>query len=613
MKEKFSDRQYTVVAIFCVIFLIFIARHFYIQIIDDQYKLTARNQAFRYMTDYPARGNIFDRNGKQLVYNQAAYDLMVIPKQVKEIDTLEFCRILDMDKPAFIKRMLKAKQPPNSIRKPSVFEKEISVEHSSVLQEKLYKYSGFFLQPRTLRKYPESVAPHLLGYVGEVAKKLTDTSTYYKDGDYIGISGLEKSYEHVLRGKKGIHIEVVDVHNRPMGSYMNGAYDTAAIAGGDITCTIDRKIQTYGEKLLQNKIGSIVAIEPSTGEILAFISAPGYDPNLLVGSILSKNYRELQKDTLKPLFNRALMASYPPGSIFKLINSLVALHEHTLHPSTLYPCRGGYPVMGGKPKCHAHSSPRDLLGAIATSCNSYFCYVFRGLIDANKFGTTKHGYEVWRNHVLSFGLGVPLGSDLPYELRGNVPSIDYYKKKFFGKNDFKSSTIVSLSIGQGELGILPLQMANTMCIMANRGYFYTPHTVKAIDQKRINNPAFTQKHYTTIHSDYFELIVEGMADVIKKGTAATQKIDSIDYCGKTGTAQNPHGKDHSVFVAFAPRNNPKIAISVVVENAGFGNAWAAPIASLIIEKYLTDTIKRPDIEKRMLEGDLIHKEVTNNE
>lgn len=607
MTSQFSDRKYVIIVIFSAIILIFLTRLFYIQLIDDQYKLTARNQAFRYMVDYPARGNVFDRKGKRLVYNQAAYDLIVIPRQVKKLDTTEFCKVLGIDRKIFLKRMEKAILPPNSSRKPSIFEKEISIEHSSILQEKLYKFPGFFLQPRTLRKYPEPIAPHLLGYVGEVSEKITDTSSYYMDGDYIGISGLEKAYEKVLRGIKGTHIEVVDVHNRPQGSYMNGMYDTAAVAGKDIVCTIDAKLQAYGEKLMLNKIGSVVAIEPSTGEILAFISSPGYDPNLMVGSALPKNYKILQQDTLKPLFNRALMASYPPGSIFKLINSLVGLQEGTLTPENLYPCRGGYPIMGGKPKCHAHSSPRDLVGAISTSCNSYFCYVFRGIIDAKKFGTTKKGYEVWRNHVLTFGLGKPLGSDLPYELRGNVPSIEYYMKKFFGKNDFKSSTIVSLSIGQGELGILPLQMANVMCIIANRGFYYIPHTIKSIDGKSIDQLGFRKKQITTINPKHYEIVVEGMAKVVESGTAAMQKIDSVPYCGKTGTAQNPHGKDHSVFVAFAPKENPKIAISVVVENAGFGSQFAAPVASLMMELYTTDTIKRPEVEKRMFEMDLIHK------
>jgi penicillin-binding protein 2 len=540
-----------------------------------------------------------------LVYNQAAYDLMVIPRQVTNLDTLEFCTTLGIDVETFKKRMLKATLPPNSPRKPSIFEKEISVEHSAKLQEKLYKFSGFFLQLRTLRKYPRPIAAHLLGYVNEVSEKIIDTSTYYKEGDYIGISGIEKSYEHILRGKKGVRIVMVDVHNREQGSYMNGLYDTAAVAGQDIVCTIDAELQEYGERLMANKVGSVVAIEPSTGEILAFISSPTYNPNLLIGNILPKNYKILQQDSLKPLFNRALMASYPPGSIFKLLNALIGLQEGTLTPDKLYPCHLGYPVMGGKPKCHQHSSPRDLRGAIQTSCNSYFCYVFRGIIDAKKFGTTKKGYEVWRNHVLSFGIGRQLGSDIPYELKGNVPSISYYEKKFFGKNDFKSSTIVSLSIGQGELGILPLQMANTMCIIANRGYYYVPHVVRSINNKPVNNPEFFKKHYTTIDSTHFEVIVDAMAMVMQGGTATHVALKHIPICGKTGTAQNPNGSDHSVFVAFAPRNNPKIAISVVVENSGFGATWAAPIASLMIEKYLTDTITRPEMEKKIMEADLI--------
>lgn len=604
MDTRFSDRRYIIASVFSSVILLFIVRLFYIQIIEEQYRITARNQAFRYMTDYPARGNIFDRNNNRLVYNQAAYDLMVIPKQVSNFDTLDFCRTLGIDKLTFEKKMLRAIQKPNSPRKPSVFEKEISVENSAALQEKLYKFPGFFLQQRTLRKYPRPIAAHLLGYVGEVSKKITDTSSYYKDGDYIGISGIERSYENALRGKKGVRIVVVDVHNREQGSYLNGLYDTMAVAGKDMVCTLDASLQEYGETLMRNKVGSIVAIEPATGEILAFVSSPAYDPNLLVGSMLPKNFRTLQQDSIKPLFNRALMASYPPGSIFKLINSLIGQQEGTLTPESSYPCHGGYPVMGGKPKCHAHSSPRALLGALSTSCNSYFCYVFRGIIDAKKFGTTRHGYEVWREHVLSFGLGRQLGSDLPYELRGNVPSVEYYKKKFFGNNDFKSSTIVSLSIGQGELGILPLQMANVMCIIANRGYFFTPHIIQSIDGKVTTK--YKKKNFTTVDTKYFDVVAEGMYQAVEGGTVARSKIKGIPFCGKTGTAQNPHGEDHSVFVGFAPKDEPKIAISVLVENAGFGAQWAAPIASLMIEKYLTDSISRPEIEKRMMEGDFIH-------
>ena len=424
MTSQYSDRKYVIVAIFSVFILIFLARLFYIQIIDDQYKLTARNQAFRYMTDYPARGNIFDRKGKRLVYNQAAYDLMVIPKQVKDIDTMEFCKILGIDRETFVKRMQKARQAPNSPLKQSVFEKEISVEHSAILNEKLFKFSGFFLVSRTLRKYPSPIAAHLLGYVGEVAPEMTDTSSYYKNGDYIGISGMEKAYEVPLRGVKGTHIEVVDVHNRPQGSYMNGIYDTLAIAGKDIECTLDAVLQEYGERLMKNKIGSIVAIEPSTGEILAFVSSPAYDPNLLIGSTLPQNFKILQEDSLKPLFNRALMASYPPGSTFKLIMSLVAQNEKVLTKSSSFFCAGGYNYGGARPlKCDAHHGYLELPEGIARSCNTYFCNVFRVVMDNKRYAKMEDVFTVWRNYALSFGIGAHLNTDIPNELRGSLPTM----------------------------------------------------------------------------------------------------------------------------------------------------------------------------------------------
>ncbi|MBI4932180.1 MAG: penicillin-binding protein 2 [Bacteroidetes bacterium] len=610
MTSQYSDRQYVIIAIFSSIIMIFLARLFYIQIVDDQYKLTARNQAFRYMTDYPARGNIFDRKGKRLVYNQAAYDLMVIPKQVKDFDTVDFCKTLGIDKITFEKKMLKAILAPNSPLKPSVFEKEISVEHSAILQERLYKFSGFFLQPRTLRKYPDPIAAHLLGYVGEVSEKITDTSIYYKDGDYIGISGMEKAYEIPLRGIKGIHIEVVDVHNRSQGSYMNGIYDTIASAGKDLVCTLDAALQEYGEKLMQNKIGSIVAIDPSTGEILAFVSSPSYDPNLLIGSTLSKNFRALQLDSMKPLFNRALMASYPPGSTFKLIMSLVGQNEKVLFPGTSYFCAGGFNYGGAKQlKCDASHGYLILEPAIQHSCNTYFCHVFKSVMDNKKYKTMEAVFSVWRNYITGFGIGAHLNSDIPNELRGSLPTIPYYNK-IFGEHRWHSSTIISLAIGQGEVGITPLQNANAVCIIANRGYYFIPHTVKAIDRNE-NDPSldrFKEKHYTLVtDTSYYSIVIEGMSQAVKNGTAAASKISGIEMCAKTGTAQNPHGKDHSMFVCFAPRDNPKIAVAVAVENGGWGAQWAAPIGSLIVEKYLTDSIKRPEIEKRMLEGDMIHK------
>jgi penicillin-binding protein 2 len=612
MASEYSDRKYVIIAIFSSIFLIFLARLFYIQIVDDQYKLTARNQAFRYMTDYPARGNIFDRKGRRLVYNQAAYDLMVIPKQVKDLDTLDLCKILGIDKETFVKRMIKAKQAPNSPLKPSVFEKEISVEHSSILNEKLYKFSGFFLVSRTLRKYPRPIAGHLLGYVGEVAPEMTDTSSYYKNGDYIGISGMEKAYEVPLRGIKGTHIEVVDVHNRPQGSYMNGIYDTIAVAGKDIVCTIDAALQEYGEKLMQNKIGSIVAIDPSTGEILAFVSSPGYDPNLLVGSTLPKNFRLLQLDSLKPLFNRALMASYPPGSTFKLLMSLIGQNEKVLIPQTTFFCAGGFNYGGARPlRCDAHHGYLALEPAIAHSCNTYFCNVFKVVMDNRKYKTTEEAFISWRKYIESFGVGVHLNSDIPNELRGTLPSVTLYDK-LYGKRRWKSSNIISLAIGQGEVGITPLQNANAVCIIANKGFYVIPHTVRSINRKE-NDPSlarFKVKHYALVKDTaYYNVVIEGMAQVVKAGTAAASNLEKvgIEMCGKTGTAQNPHGKDHSMFVCFAPKSNPRIAVAVAVENGGWGAEWAAPIGSLMVEKYLTDSISRPEVEKKMMEANLIPK------
>lgn len=608
MNSQLADRKFIIMGIVAFIGIVYMFRLFYLQLIDDSLKLDAKNQAFRYVTQYPPRGYIFDRKGKLLVYNDAAYDLMVLPKQVKDIDTMELCRILDIDRQSFLHRMKKAIEKPNSPRKPSIFEKQISAETYAALQEKLYRLKGFYVQSRTLRKYPFPIAAHLLGYVGEVDKTITDANPYYKEGDYIGISGMEKSYEEELRGKKGVRIMMVDVHNREKGSYMNGIYDTLSVPGEGLTCTLDRDLQIYGEQLLQNKIGSVVAIEPSTGEILALVTSPSYDPNLLVGRARSKNYAKLALDTLAvPLFNRALMATYPPGSTFKLIDALIAQNEGVLSPETSYPCARGYPPLGGKPKCHPHFSPIALYESISHSCNSYYSYVFKSIIDNKKYHSTVEGFEAWRNYALSFGIGRKLNSDLPNELRGSLPTVNYYNK-VFGKGAWKSSTIISLGIGQAELGITPLQNANAVTIIANRGYYYIPHIVKAIN----NNPndpklkRFKEKHYTLVtDTTYFNNVIRGMAFTVENGTAASVKIKDIPTCAKTGTAQNPHGKDHSVFVAFAPKDNPKIAVAVLVENAGFGSTWAAPIASLMIEKYIRGYITRPDMEKRMLEGNLI--------
>ena len=605
-----NDRRFVIIGIVIFLGIIYTLRLFYLQVIDDSLKLDARNQAFRNVTQFPPRGYIFDRKGKILVFNDIAYDLMVTPKQVVELDTFAFCKILGIDKNSFLKRMRKASEKPNSPRKASVFEKQISPQTYAAFQELMFKFKGFYVQSRSLRKYPFQTAAHLLGYVGEVDKSVTDANPYYKEGDYIGISGIEKAYEEDLRGKKGMKIMMVDVHNHDKGSFMNGMYDTLSVPGRGLNCTLDRDLQIYGEQLLQNKIGSIVAIEPAPGEILALVTSPTYDPNLLVGRERSKNYAKLALDSVSvPLFNRALMATYPPGSTFKLIDALIGMNDKVLSPETRYPCAGGYPPLGGKPKCHRHPSPLDLYESISHSCNSYYSYVFKSIIENKKFRSTEEGFESWRNYALSFGVGRKLNTDLPNELKGSLPTVKYYNK-IFGKGSWKASTVISLGIGQAELGITPLQNANFVSIVANRGFYYIPHIIKGIDNNynvpKLDRFKVKQVPLVTDTMIYWH-VINGMAGTIENGTAAAVKIKDISICAKTGTAQNPHGKDHSVFVAFAPREHPKIAIAVLVENAGFGAEWAAPIASLMIEKYIRGYITRPEMEKKMLEGNLIKK------
>ena len=574
-------------------------RLFYIQVVDDGYKLSANNNVIRPITDFPARGLIYDRKGKLLVYNEPVYDLMIIPKQAKNIDSLELCSLIGITAEEYSEKYKKAKA--YSPVKASVFEKQLSVETYATFQEKLYKFPGFFVQLRTLRKYPDPMAAHLFGYIGEVDTSTTRKNPYYKEGDYIGKSGIEQSYESILRGRRGVRRILVDVFNREKGSFQDGRYDTASVAGEILMLSLDAKLQKYGELLMQNKVGAVVAIEPSTGEILACISNPSYDPNLLVGRARTKNYVQLLLDPVKPLFNRALMAYYPPGSTFKLINDLIGEQEGVLNPMTSYYCDGGYHMGSLTVKCDARHGLLSLEPAIAHSCNTYHCYVFRSIVDQRKFSSTAEGYQVWRNHVLTFGIGKRLFSDLPQELKGNVPTIEYYDK-YFGKNKWRSSTVISLSIGQGELGITPLQMANTMCIIANKGYFYIPHIAKKIGDKPVSDKKFYEKNFTDIDPSYFDIVIDGMESAVESGTAAASRIKGISICGKTGTAQNPHGRDHSLFVGFAPKDNPKIAIGIMVENGGWGSDWGAPIATLMIEKYLNDSISRPQLEKRMIEG-----------
>ena len=596
--NAFNERKYIVLFIFLTIGAVFLVRLFYLQVINESYKLDANNNVLRYNTEYPARGLVYDRNGQLLVYNEAAYDLMVIPRQLKEMDTLEFCDLLGIDKKTFLERLSEAKA--YSRYKPSIFEKQFSVNAYARIQEKLYKFPGFYVQKRTLRHYPKAMAAHLLGYVGEVDEKKIEKSPYYKMGDYIGISGIERYYEEDLRGRKGMRVVMVDVHNREKGSYSNGEYDTLAVAGRNLVSSLDAGLQEYGEKLMQNKRGSVVAIEPSTGEILTMLTSPTYDPNLLVGRERAKNYTKLVRDSLKPLFNRAVMAAYPPGSTFKIAGALIAQQEGILGPSTRYPC--SFSVGSKSIHCHPHPSPANLSQSIQYSCNPYYCRTFINIV--NKYSPTLTGYNNWKKHVNSFSFGLKLNTDMPNELPGLIPAAEYYDR-YHGKGRWKAATVYSLGIGQGEVGVTPLQMANYCATIANRGWYYTPHLIKAIEGKEIEE-RFKKKNYTTVDSKHFEVVVEAMHQVVEAGTGRGGRIEGIPFCGKTGTAQNPHGEDHYIYIAFAPKDDPKIAIAVYVENAGFGATWAVPIASLMIEKYLADSISRPDMEKRMLEGNLLN-------
>jgi penicillin-binding protein 2 len=602
MKDAFINRKYVIMALIVLASSGLIIRLFIIQVVKDSYRLSADNNVLRYVTQYPARGLIYDRKGQNIVYNQAAYDLMVVPAQTaKTIDTTGFCNLLGISKELFMDRMKAAIN--YSRRAPSVFLKQMSDVTYARFQEKMFMYPGFWVQPRTLRKYSKPVAAHILGYVSEVDDGLIRKDPYYKSGDYIGKLGIEEAYEKELRGRRGVKIYLVDVYSRIKGSYSEGKMDTLAVQGENIVSGIDLDLQEYGELLMKNKRGSIVAIEPKTGEVLTLVSSPNYDPGLLVGRIRSDNYATLSADTLKPLFNRALMASYPPGSTFKPINGLIALQEQVISPSTLFGCDNGYLFVG----CHSHRSPLDLEDAIMISCNSYFCQAYRRVLENPKYVTLSAAYEKWKEYLNQFGFGSKLGTDFVNELPGFIPATSYYDK-YYGKNKWKALTVISMAIGQGEVGTTPLQMANMTAAIANRGYYYTPHIVKSVGNQGNIDDRLTTKHLINIDSLYFEAIIKGMEAAVNGEagkTAGIAALNDIIVCGKTGTAQNPHGKEHSVFIAFAPKDDPKIAIMVFVENAGYGATYAAPIASLMIEKYLKGEISNKEREQSMLNLNLM--------
>lgn len=602
--DTFSKRKLVIAGIFLGIGVIFILRLFSLQITNKTYKQFATRNVLRKIITFPARGLIYDRNNALMVYNKAAYDLMIIPREAKAFDTLELCRIVQLERLDLRDAIRKAKQ--YSYYKPSIVVGQISPEIYAPLQEKLYKYPGFYVQSRTLREYPSKSAAQALGYVGEVNQRIIENDKYYRSGDYIGVSGLEKAYEKELRGIKGVTKSMVDVHNRIKGKYNEGLEDTTAILGQNLMTGFDAGLQAYAELLMTNKKGAIVAIEPATGEIVLMVSAPSYDPNLLVGRQRSINYGILDRDSVnKPMWNRSIIATYSPGSTFKLANALIALQEHAVNPSDRFSCSG----KGNKPiSCtHSHVSPLGMREGIRESCNSYFWNVFREII--NNKSNPAEGYQTWRDHITSFGFGQKLNTELSSEVKGNIPEISYYDK-YFGQGHWNSLTIRSLAIGQGEILATPLQMANMCALIANRGYYITPHIVKAIqDTNRVYRELPFEKKVININPEHFNTVIEGMEAVVAETNLRfTVKQDSFIICGKTGTVQNPHGADHSAFVGFAPRDNPKIAIAVFIENAGFGATYAAPIAGLLMEKYLNDSIapKRKELEQKLIETDLLN-------
>lgn len=607
--EKGLGIRYVYFLIFGIVAFSFIVKLFLLQVTENAYKQYADIYAIRRVVKYPARGNILDRKGNLLVSNEYAYDLLMIPSEAKPIDTLELCALIDMDIKEFEKLTsqvwIKIKEKKLSKSLPVPIAKDLGKDYFSSLQEKMYKYPGYLLEKKALRKYPQPIAAHILGYVGEADTSVIRRNPYYKSGDYIGLSGIEKSYEEVLRGIKGVKKVFVDVYNNEKGRFMDGLYDTASVQGANLTTTLDMKLQVYGELLMHNKKGAIVAIEPQTGELLAMISAPSYDPNQMVGRNKRKYYPGLLFDKNKPLYNRAIMDGYPPGSTFKVMEALVGQQEKVLFPNTIHPCGGGFRISAAhRVGCHSHPNA-DLQYSIQTSCNAYYCAVFNDIV--KKYKTAKEGYDVWRNYCLKFGFGQSFeGSDIPNIKKGNVPSSDFYDKQY-GKGGWRGLTVISLGIGQGELQANALQIANLACIVANRGYYITPHVGKKVNDVDLLADGQFVRHETGIDDPFFDVVIEGMYGAVNLpgGTALIGKMNNIVICGKTGTAQNPHGKDHSVFMAYAPRENPKIAIGLLVENAGFGATWAAPIASLMIELYLTDTITRPALEQHILQGNLM--------
>lgn len=604
-----EKRKYVIGGFIVLIAAIFLVRLFDLQINDEKYKRSADSNAFLKKTVYPSRGLIYDRNGELVVFNQPAYDVMLIPRDVQPFDTLDFCSTLNITKEQFDKRMTDMKDrrlnPGYSSYTPQRLITQLSAQDYGRLQEKLYRFPGFFIQKRILRQYKHATAANVLGNIREVSGDDIKRDDYYSPGDYTGDLGIEKSYEPYLRGVKGVEILIRDARGRIQGRYEDGAADIEPVSGRDLRLSLDIKLQQYAESLMVGKRGAVVAIEPATGEVLCMVSMPNYDPTLLVGRQRGENYRKLVNDDSWPLFDRSIMGAYPPGSTFKPTQGLIFLQEGIIDLNTTYPCSHGYINGGLRVGCHAHGSPLPLKPALQTSCNAFFCWGFKAMIDRrSKYGSSANAFEIWKKHLVSMGYGYKLGIDLPGEQRGFIPNEEFYNR-FYKAGRWSANTIISVAIGQGEILATPLQIANLGVTIANRGWFVTPHVVKEI-QDTVMPEDILHKRYPTVEKTHYEAVAEGMRMAVTGGTCRRAAIPGIEVCGKTGTAQNPHGKDHSAFMGFAPYHEPKIAVAVYVENGGWGATYGVPIGSLVMEKYLTGTIAP---ERKYMEDQMMHSSI----
>ena len=598
MKDyNYDKRKYILSGVIILVLVTYLCQIYNLQINNTDYKTKADSNAFYKKTLYPARGLMYDRNGKLVVYNQPSYDITFVPREIKDIDTLELCKTLDISIDEFNDRMTRVKNrrinPGYSTYTEQDFMTLLTGEEFARFQEKMFRFPGFYVRKRSIRQYNSTAAGVLLGDIGEVSQRTIEKDPYYRIGDYIGLQGIEAAYEEVLRGKKGTEVLLRDARGRIQGKYQGGVLDTLAERGKDITLSLDIELQELGERLMQNKIGSIVAIEPSTGEILCMVSAPSYDPSLLAGRWRGKNHLALATDKSKPLLNRAIMGTYPPGSTFKTSQAAVFLQEGIVNSRTSFPCTGGFVFNKFRLGCHPHSSPISLAPAIATSCNAYFCWGLHKMFSSEKYNGTKDAMNRWRDYMVSMGFGYKLGIDLPGEVRGMIPNAEYYTRHY--GNYWRAVTVISISIGQGEVTLTPLQIANLGATIANRGTYITPHIVKGIENDTIRSEFKTNKQ-TMVSPEVYEEIIKGMRMAVTDGTCHAANIPGLDVCGKTGTAQNK-GKDHSAFLGFAPRNNPKIAIAVYVENGGFGAEYGVPIGALLMEKYINGSLSEASEEK----------------